>query len=216
MQKSIYFAVMAFVVVAILVGCNKNEEQSEVALTVSEITNSSAVVSCDYSPAKSVSYKLHIGEAASEEYTESMGFMAAGLNGGTKYNVVATTYDVEHKEVGSTVVNFRTTGEPDNQFFEDLTIEPNYVQVQVNDDSAESVTVTCTLNTDDQYYSAFTGYSLSCDNGGVFSETGRFTTSKTLTLSNLQSGTIYDIAATTYIFVGKERSSVSNTKFTKK
>lgn len=214
MKKSIYFAVMAFVVVAILVGCNK----SEVALTVSEITNSSAVVSCDYSPAKSVSYKLHIGEAASEEYTESMGFMAAGLNGGTKYNVVATTYDVEHKEVGSTVVNFRTTGEPDNQFFEDLTIEPNYVQVQVNDDSAESVTVTvtCTLNTDDQYYSTFTWYSLSCDNGGVFSETGRFTTSKTLTLSNLQSGTVYDIAATTYIFVGKERSSVSNTKFTKK
>ncbi|MCQ2329019.1 MAG: hypothetical protein MJZ93_00475 [Paludibacteraceae bacterium] len=113
MKKSI-FAVMAFVVVAILVGCNKDKEQSEVAVTVSEITDSSAVVKCDYSPAKSVSYKLQIGTATSNEYGESKGFMAAGLNGGTKYDIVATTYDAKHKEVGTTVVNFRTTGEPNN------------------------------------------------------------------------------------------------------
>ena len=90
MKKSI-FAVMAFVVAAMLVGCNKDKENNEVAMTVSEITDSTAVINCEYTPAKSVSYKLQIGEAVSEEYRESMEFTAAGLNGGTKYDVVATT-----------------------------------------------------------------------------------------------------------------------------
>ena len=113
MKKSI-FAVMAFVVAAMLVGCSKDKENSEVAMTVSEITDSTAVINCEYSPAKSVSYKLQIGEAVSEEYRESMEFTISNLYAGTKYEVVVTSYDAEHNVVGTTTVNFRTTGEPNN------------------------------------------------------------------------------------------------------
>lgn len=89
-------------------------EQNEVALTLSEITDSTAVINCEYSPAKSILYQLQLGEAVSNEYRESMEFTAVNLNGGTKYDVVAKTYDAEHKQVGVTIVNFMTTGGPDN------------------------------------------------------------------------------------------------------
>ena len=130
MKKSI-FAVMAFVVAAMLVGCNKDKENSEVAMTVSEITDSTAVINCEYSPAKSVSYKLQLGEAVSKEYRESMKFTAAFLNGGTKYDVVATTYDAEHNVVGTTVVTFMTTGEPDNAIQKEVITPP--IAFQPND-----------------------------------------------------------------------------------
>lgn len=119
MKKS-FFAIMAFVVAALLVGCSKDGKESEVAITISEVTDSTAVVKCDYNPAKSASYKLQLGEAVSMEYSESMKFVATCLNGGTKYNAVATSYDADHKQVGTTTVNFRTTGTPNNNMRKEI------------------------------------------------------------------------------------------------
>ena len=114
MKKSI-FAVMAFVVAAMLVGCNKDKENSEVAMTVSEITDSTAVIRCAYSPVKSVSYQLFAGRSGSEKCGESTKFTLANLCSGTRYDIVAITYDSENKQVGSSVVTFMTTGEPENK-----------------------------------------------------------------------------------------------------
>lgn len=66
------FAVMACVAlvafVAILVGCDKKEGKSEVAMSVYELTDSTAMLKCDYNPAKSVSYDLLIGETVTKKY----------------------------------------------------------------------------------------------------------------------------------------------------
>lgn len=114
MKKSI-FAVMAFVVVAILIGCNKDKENSEVAMIVSDITDSTAYVTCDYHPAKSVSYQLFVCKAVSGEYNKSTRFKISGLNCGSRYEVVVISYNSKHEQVGSTVLNFVTTGVPENK-----------------------------------------------------------------------------------------------------
>ncbi|MCQ2331613.1 MAG: hypothetical protein MJZ95_00230 [Paludibacteraceae bacterium] len=119
-MRKLIFAVMVFAVAAMLVGCSKDEKKSEVAITISEVTDSTAIVKCEYSPAKSASYKLQLGEAVSMGYSKSMKFVAACLNGGTKYNVVATSYDADHKQVGTTTVNFRTTGTPNNNMRKEI------------------------------------------------------------------------------------------------
>ncbi len=106
---------MAFVVVAIFIGCNKDKENSEVAMTVSEITDSTAVIRCVYSPVKSVSYQLFAGKSGSEKRSENAEFTLANLCSGTRYEVVAISYDSENKQVGSSVVTFMTTGEPENK-----------------------------------------------------------------------------------------------------
>lgn len=119
MKKSI-FAVMAFVAVVTLVslvgiGCSKNLQKSEVAVIVSDITDSTAYVTCDYHPEKSVSYQLFVCKAVSGECNKSTRFKIAGLRCGSRYEVVVISYNSKHKQVGSTVLNFVTTGVPENK-----------------------------------------------------------------------------------------------------
>ena len=118
-MKKIIFAVMASVVIATLVflvggGCGKNEQESEVAMIVSDITDSTAYVTCDYHPVKSVSYQLFVCKAVSGEYNKSTRFKISGLRCGSRYEVVVISYNSKHEQVGSTVLNFVTTGVPEN------------------------------------------------------------------------------------------------------
>lgn len=113
-MRKAFFSVMAFVVAMLVWSCSKDEQSSEVAMTISDVTDSTAVVKCEYSPAKSATYTLRILESVSDECSESLEFNVTNLRPGTKYDVVATSYDADHKEVGSTVMNFMTSGEPDN------------------------------------------------------------------------------------------------------
>ena len=111
---------MASVVIATLVflvggGCSKNEQESEVAMIVSDITDSTAYVTCDYHPEKSVSYQLFVCKAVSGECNKSTRFKIAGLRCGSRYEVVVISYNSKHKQVGSTVLNFVTTGVPENK-----------------------------------------------------------------------------------------------------
>ena len=101
--------------VAILVGCDKNEGKSEVAMSVYELTDSTAMLKCDYSPAKSVTYDLQIGETVTKKYATSVIFKISNMNSGTTYSIVAISFDAENKEVGTTVFKFMTTGEPNNR-----------------------------------------------------------------------------------------------------
>ena len=57
---------------------------------------------------------LRIGTSLSEEYNYSREFTISGLKAGTRYNIVSTAYDADHRKVGSTVMDFTTTGEPIN------------------------------------------------------------------------------------------------------
>ena len=115
-MRKAFFSVMAFVVAMLVWSCSKDEQSSEVAMTISDVTDSTAVVKCEYSPAKSATYTLRILESVSDECSESQEFNVTNLRPGTRYDVVATSYDADHKEVGSTVMNFMTSGEPDNSF----------------------------------------------------------------------------------------------------
>ncbi len=114
MKKSI-FAVMAFVIAALLVGCSKDGKKSEVAMIVSEVTDSTAMVECKYSPAKSATYQLFVCKAVSQESTKSTRFKISGLHCGKSYEVVAISYNSKHKQVGSSVKKFMTTGVPENK-----------------------------------------------------------------------------------------------------
>lgn len=111
MKKSI-FAVMAFVLVALLAGCKK-ESKSELAVSVSEITDSTAVLKCGFAPQKSVRYELTFGDQTLIFY-RSMKATLRHLASGKRYNVVVIAQDADKKEVEQKVVEFMTTGEPDN------------------------------------------------------------------------------------------------------
>ena len=120
MKKSI-FAVMAFVLVALLAGCKK-ESKSELAVSVSEITDSTAVLKCGFAPQKSVRYELTFGDQTLIFY-RSMKATLRHLASGKRYNVVVIAQDADKKEVEQKVVEFMTTGEPDN-----------YVEFGIDDD----------------------------------------------------------------------------------
>ncbi|MCQ2330216.1 MAG: hypothetical protein MJZ93_06650 [Paludibacteraceae bacterium] len=111
MKKSI-FAVMAFVLVVLLAGCKK-ESKSELAVSVSEITDSTAVLKCEFAPLKSVRYKLIFGDQTLIFY-RSMKATLRHLASGKRYNVVVIAQDADKNEVEQKVVEFMTTGEPDN------------------------------------------------------------------------------------------------------
>ena len=103
---------MAFVLVALLAGCKK-ESKSELAVSVSEITDSTAVLKCEFAPQKSVRYKLTLGDQTLIFY-RSMKATLRHLASGKRYNVVVIAQDADKKEVEQKVVEFMTTGEPDN------------------------------------------------------------------------------------------------------
>lgn len=84
------------------------------------------------------------------------------------------------------------------------------IGINDNPEEANSVSVIFLFAAKD----GFSEYSVSCDNGGEFSETGRFTAKKTLTLSNLESGTEYTITATLYNTASGATKNVTKT-FTK-
>ena len=195
MKKTI-FALMAMALVALTMGCSKEDpQQKELTLTVSEITDNTAILNCTFTPMTAASYQVKIGKAVSEEYSKDMQLTIANLPSGKKHTVVATIYDANHKQVGTTEVEFRTTGTPDNTVFIPI-ILGDVLTITINDNTgdANSVSVIFSFAAKD----GFSGYSVSCDKGGVFSKTGRFTATKTLTLSNLESGTEYTVTATLY------------------
>ena len=216
MKKTI-FALMAMALVALAAGCSKEDpQQKELSLTVSEVTDNTAIINCTFTPKTAASYQVRIGEAVSEEYSKDMKLAIANLPSGKKHTVVATIFDANHKQVGTTEVEFRTTGMPDNAMQKEiLTPIPfsDALVIIVNDNSEEtnSVSVIFSFAAKDGY----SEYSVSCDNGGEFSETGRFTATKTLTLSNLNSGTEYTITATLYNTASGATKNVTKT-FTKK
>lgn len=115
MKKSI-FAMMAFVLVALLAGCKK-ESDSEITLSVSEITDSTAVLKCEFAPKKSVRYKLTLGDQTLIFY-QGIQTTLRHLAPGTRYNIVAIAQDADKKEVEQKVVEFMTTGEPDNGYIQ--------------------------------------------------------------------------------------------------
>lgn len=117
MKKSI-FAVMAFVLVALLAGCKK-ESKSELTVSVSEITDSTAVLKCEFAPQKSVRYKLIFGDQTLIFY-QGMQTTLRHLAPGTRYNVVAIAQDADKKEVEQKVVEFMTTSEPDNGYVQPI------------------------------------------------------------------------------------------------
>ena len=216
MKKTI-FAVMAMALVTLAAGCSKEDpQQKELSLTVSEVTDNTAILNCTFTPKTAASYyQVRIGEVVSEEYSKDMKLAIANLASGKKHTVVASIFDANHKQVGTTEVEFRTTGTPDNNLAKPvLDLEPT-ISFDITDISDESVAVSCKV-VYDWWYCSCESYSLSCDNGGVFSETGRFTISadKTLTLSNLKSGTEYTITATFYTAYGPMWNKSST--FTKK
>lgn len=51
-MKKIFFAVMAFAVVVLTAGCNKNEDFLKASLSVEEVTEHSIKVRCAYVPQK--------------------------------------------------------------------------------------------------------------------------------------------------------------------
>lgn len=115
MKKTI-FAVLAFAIVAIFSACdNDMNKESEIDVEVNDITDTTAVVECVFTPVKSVTYTVAVDSVVSEEYDDDMVFDLGGLNPGTKYNVVVRTYDKDHKVVENKVVPFMTTGEIDNR-----------------------------------------------------------------------------------------------------
>ena len=216
-MKKIIFALMAMALVALAAGCNKEDpQQKELTLTVSEVTDNTAILNCTFTPKTATTYQLRIGEAVSEEYSKDMQLTIANLPSGKKHTVVATIFDANHKQVGTTEVEFRTTGTPDNAIQKEIIVIDNimsvlYLEIEITDASEESVTVACTFSPD-KYCAE---YSVSCDKGGVFNETGRFTETKTLTLSNLNYGTEYTITATLYNTTSGETKNITKT-FTKK
>ena len=202
--------------VVLTMGCSKKDlQQKELTMMVSEVTDNTAILNCTFTPMTAASYQVQIGEAVSEEYSKDMQLNIANLASGTKHTVVATIYDADHKQVGTTEVEFRTTGTPDNAIQKKIpqTIFSDALAITLNKYSevANSISVIFSFAAKD----GFSEYSASCDNGGEFSETGRFTESKTLTLSNLESGTEYTITATLYNTASGATRNVTKT-FTKK
>ncbi|MCQ2330217.1 MAG: hypothetical protein MJZ93_06655, partial [Paludibacteraceae bacterium] len=66
---------------------------------------------------KSVRYKLIFGDQTLIFY-QGMQTTLRHLAPGTRYNVVAIAQDADKKEVEQKVVEFMTTGEPDNGYFQ--------------------------------------------------------------------------------------------------
>ena len=222
MKKTI-FAIMTIALVMLAVGCSEDEapQQKELTLAVSEVTDNTAILHCTFTPKTAASYyQVQIGKAVSEEYSKDMQLTIANLASGKKHTVVATIFDADHKQVGTTEVEFRTTGIPDNPIQKDVVITDNTfsgIILAIGDGpmyplstGSEVLVYTHFFPTD-----GFTEYSLSCDKEGEFSETGRFTSDKTLTLSNLESGTEYTITATLYNPTSGETKDITET-FTKK
>lgn len=212
MRKTV-FALMAMVLMVLTAGCSKEDpQQKELTLEVSGITDNSAILNCIFTSTKSASYQVCIGDAISEEYSENMKFSIVNLTSGKKHTVVAKIFDSNHKQVGTAEVEFKTTGTSDDVIRKEIILPLGSEQfsMTLSDDNPEfsmtiddtpdipnSVTVTCWYWSYKMY-----GYSLSCDKGGVFSETGKFVKSKRLTLSNLIPGVEYTITVTFYLPMG--------------
>ena len=208
---------MAMALVTLTMGCSKEDlQQKELTMAVSEITDNTAILNCTFTPKTAATYQVRIGEVVSEEYSKDMQLTIANLPSGKKHTVVATIFDANHKQVGTTEVEFRTTGIPDNTtVFNPFLLSGNTsIALAINDNplEANSVSVICSFVAGGDGYSE---YSVSCDKEGEFSETGRFTATKTLTLSNLESGTEYTITATLYNTASGATKNITKT-FTKK
>ena len=221
MKKTI-FATMAMALVALTAGCSKEDpQQKELSLAVSEVTDNTAIINCTFTPkTAATTYQLRIGEVVSEEYSKDMKLAIANLPSGKKHTVVATIYDANHKQVGTTEVEFRTTGMPDNSIYKDVGITDitlSGIILAIGDGPSYPLLTASEVFVYTHFFptDGFTEYSLSCNNGGVFSETGRFTADKTLTLSNLNYGTEYTITATLYNPASGETKDITKT-FTKK
>ena len=121
-MKKLLFALLAFACVALpFVACSDDEdeatvvaEQQEVSVTVSDITDSSAVLNCVYTPVNSATYQVRIGEVVSDEYSEGRKLQVSRLAPGRKYTAEVTAYDADHKAVSTGNVESLTTGTPDN------------------------------------------------------------------------------------------------------
>ncbi len=186
MKKSI-FAVMAFVFVALLAGCKK-ESNSEIAATVSEVTDSSVVIQFEFNPQKSVRYQLNF-EGCSFIYDKSRSVSFSNLASGKKYSVVVTAQDADNNEVEHKVVEFMTSGEPDNSslFKNMLYMIGDEYEFEVTDTLPNEVSITFTCN-----YSA--PYVIAVNNpDGDYKQSQRITTAEktTVIFTGLESGVAY-------------------------
>ena len=203
MKKSI-FAVMAFVLVALLAGCKK-ESKSELAVSVSEITDSTAVLKCEFAPLKSVRYKLIFGDQILIFY-QGMQTTLRHLAPGTKYNVVAIAQDADKKEVEQKVVEFMTTGEPDNGYFQLIEFDYSLADEEMKPVSVTVHSVVDTLPTEvsiitscSSYYYDYcvTGPDNYYESVSIFNTKAEVKTTRSF--SGLVSGNEYDI------YYGSER-----------
>lgn len=115
-MKKLFLAVVAALAIGIsLIGCDKKSVQKvEINMTVENLSDSSAVIRCEYNPEKSLTYMLMIGEYVSQNFSQSKKMSISNLVPGTKYDVVAVTYDGSYNEVETIVVSFTTTGAAGN------------------------------------------------------------------------------------------------------
>lgn len=202
MKKSI-FAVMAFVLVALLAGCKK-ESKSELTVSVSEITDSTAVLKCEFAPQKSVRYKLTLGDQTLIFY-QGIQTTLRHLAPGTRYNVVAIAQDADKKEVEQKVVEFMTTGEPDNGYIQIIDFD-EYMAGEMKSVSVTVHSVVDTLPTEVSIITSCSSYNYDyCVTGldNYYESVSIFNTQAdvktTRSFSGLVSGNEYDI------YYGSER-----------
>ena len=67
-----------------------------------------------------------IGDAVSEENSKNMKFSIANLTSGKKHTVVPTIFEANHKQVGTSEVELKTTGTSDNVVRKEIIIPTNY------------------------------------------------------------------------------------------
>ena len=113
--------------------------QKEINMTVSEVTDNTAVVNCVFTPTKSSTYQVRIGGTVSEEFSESVRLRISNLASGENHRITATVFDTNHNQIGTEDLDFMTTGIPTGTTQEDAVIEriddPLLVTLTVSSDS---------------------------------------------------------------------------------
>lgn len=202
-MKKIGFALLAFLLVSLATGCKKaddnNPKQSEIVISLKEVGDNVAVVSCEYNPDKSEMYQLSLDEITFlNNRVKSGTFRIDNLQSGREYKVVAKSYDADCNPVDMSEVKFKTTGvimDKGMSVGTSIWDEDEYnncpIRVSVKKKADDTAKVTCEFKESD--LAVF--YSLECINffkgtsEGTFSETGTFGEgTKEFELTGLQSG----------------------------
>lgn len=117
MKKQIFKFFLVCVVMAMpFVACNDDEDDvapvtvsSELKLSVVGVTDSTAIIGCEFAPLNSVAYQVRIGEMVSDTLAESTELNVTQLEPGRKYFVEAVTFDSNYDVVGTANIEFTTT-----------------------------------------------------------------------------------------------------------